>query len=74
MWLNAEHIRALPVEQLSARLLPFVQQAGLPRCQLPEKLLQVTPLIRERIKLLRDVVTAADFFFVAELRRMIALS
>jgi len=27
----------------------------------------ITPLIRERIKLLRDVLTAADFFFVAEL-------
>jgi len=27
----------------------------------------VTPLIRERIKLLRDVVTAADFFFVEQL-------
>ena len=29
--------------------------------------MQVTPLIRERIKLLRDVLTAADFFFVEEL-------
>jgi len=27
----------------------------------------VTPLIRERIKLLRDVVTTADFFFVDQL-------
>ncbi len=33
----------------------------------PEKLLAVTPLIRERIKLLRDAVSAADFFFVNEL-------
>jgi glutamyl-tRNA synthetase len=65
VWLNAEHIRALPVEQLSARLLPFLQQAGL--SAIPEKLLQVTPLIRERIKFLRDVTTAADFFFTAQL-------
>ena len=28
---------------------------------------RITPLIRERIKLLRDVLTAADFFFVDEL-------
>ena len=28
---------------------------------------QVTPLIQERIKLLRDVATVADFFFVDEL-------
>jgi len=73
VWLNAEHIRALPVEQLSARLLPFLQQAGLPAASpaaspaTPEKLLQVTPLIRERIKFLRDVNTAADFFFAAQL-------
>jgi glutamyl-tRNA synthetase len=65
VWLNAEHIRALPVEQLSARLLPFLQQAGLPAT--PEKLRQVSPLIRERIKFLRDVNTVADFFFVGQL-------
>jgi glutamyl-tRNA synthetase len=65
VWLNAEHIRALSIEQLAARLLPFLQQAGLPAT--PEKLLAVTPLIRERIKFLRDVTTAADFFFVPQL-------
>jgi len=65
VWLNAEHIRALPIEELSARLLPIVKEAGFDVSA--EKLLRVTPLIRERIKLLRDVLTAADFFFVKEL-------
>jgi glutamyl-tRNA synthetase len=65
LWLNAEHIRALPVEQLSPSLQPFFEQAGLDAS--PEKLLAVTPLIRERIKLLRDAVSAADFFFLPEL-------
>jgi glutamyl-tRNA synthetase len=65
VWLNAEHIRALPVEELSRLLAPFFEQAGLQAS--PEKLLAVTPLIRERIKLLRDAVGAADFFFVDEL-------
>jgi len=65
VWLNAEHIRALRVEQLSPQLLPFFEQAGLHPT--PEQLLAVTPLIRERIKLLRDAVSAADFFFVNEL-------
>ncbi len=65
VWLNAEHIRALPVEQLSPLLQPFLEQAGLHPS--PEKLLAVTPLIRERIKLLRDAVSAADFFFVDQL-------
>ncbi len=65
VWLNAEHIRALPLEELSARLLPIVQAAGFNVA--PEKILQITPLIRERIKLLRDVLTVADFFFVDQL-------
>jgi hypothetical protein len=30
-------------------------------------MLRITPLIRERIKLLREVLTAADFFFVDQL-------
>jgi glutamyl-tRNA synthetase len=30
-------------------------------------MLAIAPLIRERIKLLRDVLTAADFFFVEQL-------
>jgi len=65
VWLNAEHIRALPVEDLTARLLPIVHEAGfnVP----PEKMLRITPLIRERMKLLRDVLTVADFFFVDQL-------
>jgi len=64
-WLNAEHIRGLPVEDLSGRLLPLVRAAGFNIS--PEKMLRITPLIRERIKLLRDVLTAADFFFVDQL-------
>ena len=65
VWLNAEHIRALPLEELAARLLPIVRGAGFDVA--PEKMLRITPLIRERIKLLRDVLTAADFFFVDQL-------
>jgi glutamyl-tRNA synthetase len=65
LWLNAEHIRALPVDELSARLLPLVHAAGFPIAA--ERMQAITPLIRERIKLLRDVLTAADFFFVDEL-------
>jgi len=65
VFLNAEHIRALPIEQLSALLQPFFAQAGFHPS--PEKLAAVTPLIRERIKLLRDAVSAADFFFLDQL-------
>jgi len=65
VWLNAEHIRALPAAELSARLEPVFDQAGFHAPT--EKVLAVTPLIQERIKLLRDAVAAADFFFVDRL-------
>jgi len=65
VWLNAEHIRALRIEDLSERLLPIVHEAGF-KIE-TAKMLQITPLIRERIKLLRDVLAAADFFFVDQL-------
>ncbi len=62
VWLNAEHIRALPVEELSALLLPFAPGAS------AAQMLRITPLIRERIRLLRDVQTVADFFLEDELK------
>jgi glutamyl-tRNA synthetase len=65
VWLNAEHIRGLPIEDLSARLFPIVREAGFDVSA--EKMLRITPLIRERIKLLQDVLTTADFFFVHQL-------
>jgi len=65
VWLNAEHIRALPVEELSRRLLPVVRAADYDVS--PARMLQITPLIRERIKLLRDVFAVADFFLVDRL-------
>src|ERR1039457_67279 len=61
-WLNAEHIRTMPVEELAGRLMPFAGQVT----DLPT-MIRITPLIRERIKLLRDVLTVADFFFAEEL-------
>lgn len=65
VWLNAETIRKMPVDRLAAELLPFAVAAGFKPD--PAKMLQVTPLIQERIKLLGDVATVADFFFVDEL-------
>jgi glutamyl-tRNA synthetase len=59
VWLNAEHIRTLPVADLVEALRPYAGDHP--------RLAAVTPLIQERIKLLRDVATAADFFFADEL-------
>lgn len=61
VWLNAEHIRTMPAEALADRLAPFAPNAD------ADKILQVVPLIQERIKLLSEVSTVADFFFVDEL-------
>jgi glutamyl-tRNA synthetase len=61
VWLNAEHIKKLALDELADRLLPFIP--GAEAC----KMRQVAPLIQERIKLLREVAQAADFFFVDEL-------
>ena len=65
VWLNAEHIRALPVDELASQLQPVFTKAGFETT--PEKILAVTPLIRERIKLLSEAAAAADFFFLKEL-------
>jgi glutamyl-tRNA synthetase len=65
VWLNAQHLMALPAADLAQRLLPFARAAGFNVSA--EKMLAVTPLIQERIKLLRDVATVADFFFAGEL-------
>ncbi len=65
VWLNAEHIRALAPDELTEMLLPFAEAArfGADR----DKMRRITPLIQERIKLLRDVATSADIFFLEDL-------
>ena len=64
LWLNAEHIRSLPPVELARELVPFVPDGLASR---PVSLDKITPLIQERMKLLRDVQTVADFFFAEEL-------
>jgi glutamyl-tRNA synthetase len=64
-YFNAEYIRALPVDELTERLLPVVRGAGYNVDA--ARLQRITPLIRERIKLLRDVLTTADFFLQDQL-------
>ena len=62
VWLNAEHLRALDVEEFARRLTPYAQQAGFATAT-PAKLRAIAPLIQERIRLLNDVGSVADFFF-----------
>jgi glutamyl-tRNA synthetase len=65
VWLNAENIRKTPVAELSDQLRSVAQAAGF---QVDAgQMAAITPLIQERIRLLRDVLTVADFFFLDEL-------
>ncbi len=66
VWLNAENIRTLPLEDLAKQLVPFAQAAGFVGAD-EARLLQIAPLIRERIRTLREIATTADFFFAEEL-------
>jgi len=65
VWLNSQYIHAMAVDELAERLLPVVRGAGYDVTL--ERMKQITPLIRERIKLLNDVLHVADFFFRKDL-------
>jgi glutamyl-tRNA synthetase len=58
---NGTHIRLLTTEDLARRVKPYFTDAGL---EVPnDVLLQVTPLIRERLVTLDDCLPFASFFF-----------
>ncbi len=63
-WLNGEHIRALPVDELASRLQAPLEKAGLKVNK--DLLLRITPLVQTRLKTLNDVVPMAGFFFREE--------
>ena len=58
---NGLHIRRLDPDDLTQRLLPFFQSAGLPAER--ETLRPIVPLIQERIRTLDEAVEIAGFFF-----------
>ena len=66
LWLNSQHIFAMPVDELAKLLLPVFRAAGYQADE--ETARKVTPLIQERIRTLNEAVAVADIFFVDELR------
>ena len=64
-WLNGQHMRKLPVEELRDRVLPLLQKAGLDTAsKSPEWLTQMTAICQEKIRTLNEIVEYTDFFFV----------
>jgi glutamyl-tRNA synthetase len=58
---NGTHIRLLTTEDLARRIKPYLTDAGLEVDD--DTLLNVTPLIRERLVTLDDCIPFASFFF-----------
>jgi len=58
---NGLHLRALPPAELTDRLLPWFEAAGLPVER--ERLTRIVPIIQDRIRTLDEAVEMAGFFF-----------
>jgi glutamyl-tRNA synthetase len=71
LWFNGIYLRSLTAEDLAGRCLPFLQKAGLLPDPCPPKrmayLVGLMPLVRERLKLLTDVVEWTGFFLKEEM-------
>ncbi|HUS70797.1 MAG TPA: glutamate--tRNA ligase [Anaerolineae bacterium] len=65
-WMNGVYIRDLKQDDVAARLLPFLQAAGLEADE--ETVRRLVPLIQERIKVLADAIELVDFFFAEEIQ------
>ncbi|MDE3090715.1 MAG: glutamate--tRNA ligase, partial [Chloroflexota bacterium] len=64
-WMTGYYIRALPDDELAARLLPFLERAHLQADAATVR--GLVPLVRERLKKLSDIVALADFLFLDDL-------
>ncbi|UOY01475.1 glutamate--tRNA ligase [Blastococcus sp. PRF04-17] len=66
--INAAHLRALPVDDFVARVVPFLAGAGLvsdpPTPEQDRVLRAIAPLAQERMIVLSDAVTLLGFLFV----------
>lgn len=60
-WMNSEYLRALPPDDLAARLVAVLCDAGLDASL--DKVRKLVPLVQERMKTLNDVVPLVDFVF-----------
>jgi glutamyl-tRNA synthetase len=69
-WMNGVYIRGLPFDDLTGRVLPFLEKDLPPEIKRPldiNYVRQIVPLIQERIITLKDAAAYADFFFLDKL-------
>jgi glutamyl-tRNA synthetase len=64
-WMNGYYIRQLDPNDLAARMVPFLDQAGLTATA--AELQPLVPLVQERLKTLKEAVNWLDFFFKDQL-------
>ncbi len=68
--INAAHLRALPVDELSRRMAPYLQRAGVlgPKVTSEQQDLldAAAPLVQERMTTLGEAVDMLGFLFVSE--------
>lgn len=67
LWINGHYIRQLPVKSLAKMLVPYLAEKGWlhdpPIDDEWHYLLQVTPLVQERMRTLNEAVELAEFFY-----------
>src|SRR5207244_2748452 len=62
LWMNGMYIRQMPPDTLAGILRPYLEDAI--SSSIDKALLaRIIPLVRERIRLLPEIVDIADFFF-----------
>ncbi|MCH8204812.1 MAG: glutamate--tRNA ligase [Candidatus Hydrogenedentes bacterium] len=64
-WLNGQHIRSMTAEDLLAKVLPILEEAGFDTASKPrEWLARMVHICQEKIGTLNGIVQFTDFFFV----------
>jgi glutamyl-tRNA synthetase len=61
-WVNHEHIKRLPADELGQRLIPFLERAGLDVAAGPAPA-SVAELFRDRMATLAEMADAAHYFY-----------
>jgi len=64
MWMNGEYIRKKTDSDLFQRVLPFFKKEGLLKDDRnEEKVREIIPLLKSRVRLLKDFVILGEYFF-----------